>query len=159
MTKKDLQHELLPILNYLSEHDVTHHVLLEKQLNAKFPMGSPAIGKIKELVEAGLQSGWLCPREANGIRFGRIYKSTEESHGFVVDSVDMDRPGPGHTHPDGEIDLCFAIEGQPTFDGNPPGWTVYPPNSWYIPTVQNGRMAILYFLPNGSIRFEPKPKD
>jgi hypothetical protein len=69
----------------------------------------------------------------------------------------MAKPGPGHTHPNGEIDLCFAVSGAPRFDGNAPGWTVYPPNSWHVPTVEGGVMDILYFLPGGAIRFEPKP--
>ena len=69
----------------------------------------------------------------------------------------MSAPGPGHTHPNGEIDLCFAVDGAPTFDGHPPGWTVYPPGSWHVPTVAGGVMDILYFLPGGAIRFEPQP--
>ncbi|HJL17019.1 MAG TPA: DUF4863 family protein, partial [Sandaracinaceae bacterium LLY-WYZ-13_1] len=76
-----------------------------------------------------------------------------------IDCVHMDRPGPGHTHPNGEIDLCFAVRGEPTFDGHPPGWTVYPPGSWHVPTVEGGVMDILYFLPGGAIRFEPNPND
>ena len=60
--------------------------------------------------------------------------------------------------PDGR--LCFAlttVDGAPTFDGHPPGWTVYPPGSWHVPTVAGGVMDILYFLPGGAIRFEPQP--
>ena len=55
------------------------------------------------------------------------------------------------------MDLCFALDGDPTFDGNPPGWTVYGPESWHVPTVADGTMAILYFLPGGAIRFEERP--
>ena len=49
------------------------------------------------------------------------------------------------------------LDGEPRFDGNPPGWTVYPPGSWHIPTVTSGKMAILYFLPEGAMRFEAQP--
>ena len=33
--------------------------------------------------------------------------------------------GASHTHPNGEIDLSFPVEGQPRFDGRPAGWIVY----------------------------------
>ena len=62
---------------------------------------------------------------------------------------------PAHEHPRGEFDLCIPIDGHPTFDHKPAGWVVYGPKSWHIPTVRNGRMAILYFLPSGQIRFGP----
>ncbi len=65
--------------------------------------------------------------------------------------------GPGHTHERGEVDLCFVVDGDPRFDGNPAGWTVYPPGSWHRPTVTGGAMDILYFLPDGAIRFEERP--
>ncbi|MEC7947559.1 MAG: DUF4863 family protein, partial [Myxococcota bacterium] len=94
---------------------------------------------------------------AGGVRFGRLTKATTASRGFSIDAVDMNGPGPGHVHPNGEVDLCFALDGAPTFDGNPPGWTSYAPGSWHVPTVAGGRMAILYFLPDGAIRFGPRP--
>ena len=56
----------------------------------------------------------------------------------------------------GEFDLCFALSGAPTFDGHPPGWVVLPPNSWHVPTVAGGRMAILYFLPGGAFQMGPE---
>ena len=60
------------------------------------------------------------------------------------------------THPNGEVDLCFTVDGNPTFDGNAPGWTVYEPGSWHVPSVADGVMDILYFLPGGAIKFGPK---
>ena len=68
----------------------------------------------------------------------------------------MDKPGPGHEHPAGEFDLCFAVDAGARFDDRPEGWTVYPPGSWHVPTVTGGRMDILYFLPGGKIRFGPR---
>ena len=65
----------------------------------------------------------------------------------------MTAPGPMHVHPQGEIDLCFAEDGEPTFDGQPPGWVVYPPGSKHVPTVAGGKMLILYLLPGGAIEF------
>ena len=125
-------------------------------LEADLPLDSITLTLVRTLVELGLEEGWLCPKEAGGVRFGRLAKASPFTHGFSIDVVDMHGPGPGHTHPQGEIDLCFALEGAPTFDGRAPGWTVYGPGSWHVPTVSGGRMAILYFLPGGAIRFGPQ---
>lgn len=127
-------------------------------LNAALPLSSPTMRRVEALVAAGVREGWLCPREGGGLRYGRAAKATPATEDFSIDTVDMTAAGPGHLHPSGEIDLCFALEGTPTFDGNPPGWTVYPPGSWHVPTVSGGRMGILYFLPDGAIRFGPRPE-
>ena len=147
---------LVPVLDRLADVD-PGDAALAGRLNAELPVDSPALREIRAAVVAGLEAGWLTPREAGDVRFGRLAKATDESRGFSIDAVDMDGAGPGHTHPNGEIDLCFDLEGTPQFDGNPPGWTVYGPGSWHVPTVVGGRMAILYFLPGGAIRFEAKP--
>ncbi|HNC99809.1 MAG TPA: DUF4863 family protein [Myxococcota bacterium] len=46
------------------------------------------------------------------------------------------------------------MEGTPRFDGHGERWVVYPPGSRHIPTVAGGRMFILYFVPNGALRFD-----
>ncbi len=127
------------------------------RLTAELPLDSPAMTAVAKLVSEGLADGWMVPREGGGIRYGRLAKPTPDTHGFSIDAVDMSGPGPGHTHPAGEIDLCFALEGNPSFDGHPAGWVVLPPDSWHVPTVSGGRMGILYFLPGGEIHFGPKP--
>lgn len=147
---------LQPILDHLATLDPDDPEAAE-ELAETFPLDGPVLAQVRTLVELGVEEGWLTPRENGGIRFGRLAKASPATHGLVIDAVDMDLPGPGHTHPRGEFDLCFAIDGTPTFDGNPPGWTVYGADTWHVPTVQGGRMAILYFLPGGEIRFEPKP--
>jgi hypothetical protein len=123
-----------------------------------FPADGPVLKGLGALVRQGVVEGWLCEREANGVHFSRVASPTHEGTApMSIDAVHMDGPGPGHTHPDGEIDLCFAVSGTPTFDGQPAGWVVYPPGSWHIPTVAGGVMDILYFLPNGAMRFEAQP--
>ena len=102
------------------------------------------------VAQEAASAGWLLPKEAGGVKFGRIAKDLE---GFSVDAVLMSSPGPRHRHPNGEIDLCFALDGEPRFDGNPEGWTVYAPDSTHVPTVRGGTMLILYFLPGGAIEF------
>ena len=129
------------------------------QLNAALPLDSEPLQSLQSLMRQGVAAGWLCERENGGLRFGRVTKATDERTApLSIDAVHMDAPGPGHLHPAGEIDLCFAVSGDPTFDGNPPGWTVYPPGSWHVPTVAGGVMDILYFLPEGAIKFGPRPE-
>lgn len=148
---------LQPILDHLAELDPADPQAAA-HLAAAFPLDGTELRLVRTLVDLGLEEGWLCPRESGGVRFGRLAKAGPGTHGYSIDAVDMDGPGPGHTHPQGEFDLCFPIGGQPRFDGNAGGWTVYGPGTWHVPTVDGGRMAILYFLPQGAIRFEPRPE-
>ena len=147
---------LRPIVEVLKGIDANSASATE-QLNTLLPLDDPRIIAARTLVENGLTEGWLAPREAGGVKFGRVAKPSEGTHGFSIDAVEMSGPGPGHVHPNGEFDLSFALEGTPTFDGQPEGWIVLPPQSWHIPTVADGRMGILYFLPDGAIAFGPKP--
>ena len=106
-------------------------------------------------LRAAHAEGWATPKEAGGVRFGRVAKADPTLHGFSLDVVDMNGAAPGsHVHPRGELDLCLVLEGHPRFDGRAPGWVVYPPNSRHIPTVTGGRMLIAYFLPGGEIQFD-----
>jgi hypothetical protein len=152
--KADLLTSIGPILDYL---DSLGSWPSAETLNADFPIDGSIVTSLREKVLAGLEAGWLTPREANGLRFGRVAKSTPDSFGFTIDAVDMCGPGPGHTHPEGEFDLCFALTPNARFDGSSEGWVVYPPGSWHVPTVSEGRMVIFYFLPNGAIRFQSAP--
>ncbi len=127
---------------------------LEAWLNAEHSPASMTYGRLKQACEAGVAAGWLCDREGGGIRYGRIFKPSEELHGFSVDVVDMkDIAGPHHCHPNGEINLIMPIDGDAQFDGHPAGWLVCPPGSAHRPTVFNGRALVLYLLPQGSIEF------
>ncbi|MBL8617314.1 MAG: DUF4863 family protein [Deltaproteobacteria bacterium] len=148
---------LAPVLHAVEGVDLSDPQAVAADLGARFPLEGAALTTLRAALEAGLAGGWLTPREADGVRFGRLAKAGPETAGCSIDVVDMDGPGPGHTHPNGEIDLCFALSGAPTFDGRPPGWVVYGPQSWHTPTVRGGRMVIVYLLPGGAIRFEPAP--
>ncbi len=150
-----LDEALAPILEIVRGIDPADSGARAK-LDAALPYEAPPMRALRAIVREGVAAGWLASREANGVRFGRVRKAADEGD-LSIDCVHMDRPGPGHTHPNGEIDLCFAVDGSPTFDGRPPGWTVYPPGSWHVPTVAGGGMDILYFLPGGAIRFEGEP--
>ena len=149
---------LMPIIEALRAFDASDPEATAK-LNSLLPLHDPRIIAARGVVEQGLSEGWLTPREAGGIRFGRVAKPTADTHDFSIDAVDMDATGPGHTHPNGEFDLSFALSGDPRFEGQPEGWVVLPPGSWHVPTVTGGRMGILYFLPGGAIKFGPRPVD
>lgn len=127
---------------------------LDSWLNEECGVGTTTYRQVFELCKTGRADGWLCEREAGGIRYGRVFKPSPELHGFSVDVVDMDEiAGPHHTHPNGEIDLVMPLDGEACFDGRPSGWVVYSPGSAHRPTVTNGRALILYLLPQGRIEF------
>jgi hypothetical protein len=129
---------------------------LESHLNAQHGAGSELYEQIAEACKAGVRDGWLCNREGGGIRFGRVLKATDATHGFSVDVVDMaDIAGPHHVHPNGEIDLIMPLTADACFDGHPAGWCVYEAGSAHAPTVTRGRALVLYLLPQGAIQFSP----
>lgn len=148
---------LQPILQVLAGLDPADPDAAAR-LSERFPLGGPVMNELAVLFAKGVAEGWLCDRQGGpGISYSRIRKAGGEDD-LSIDAVRMDRPGPGHTHPNGEFDLCFAASGQPRFDGREPGWTVYAPGTWHVPTVTGGVMNILYFLPGGAIEFGPRPE-
>ena len=127
------------------------------RLNREHPAGGPTYEAIRAACAAGIASGWVCNREADGIRYGRVIKPGPETHGFSVDVVDMKScAGPHHVLPIGEIVLVMPVEGPATFDGCSAGWKVYEPGSDHFPTVRDGRALVLYLLPEGAIEFTGK---
>jgi Domain of unknown function (DUF4863) len=127
---------------------------LESELNATCPADSALFRDVFEACRAGIAAGWICNREAGGIRYGRVVKSGTLTHGFSIDVVEMsDIAGPHHRHPNGEIDLVMPLEGDARFDGRGAGWVVYGPGSAHRPTVSGGKALILYLLPDGAIEF------
>jgi hypothetical protein len=127
---------------------------LDDWLNQAHGAGSATYRQLKAACEAGVAEGWLANREGGGIKYGRIFKPSDDIQGFSVDVVDMkDIAGPHHTHPNGEIDLIMPIDGDAQFDNRPAGWCVYPAGSAHRPTVSHGRALVLYLLPQGAIEF------
>ena len=127
---------------------------LDEWLNANLGTHTSTYRELKQSCEEGVAQGWLCKYEGGGLRYGRIFKPTEDLHGFSVDVVDMENvAGPHHVHPQGEIDLIMPIDGNAQFDGRSSGWLVCPPASAHSPTVTQGRALVLYLLPKGEIEF------
>jgi len=152
MTRDDVISVLGPVLDVVRTIDPSDPSARDK-LEEALPLS--ALKELKALVRKAVAERVICDRETGPIRWSRVAKDLD---GWSVDAVHMSTPGPGHSHPLGEVDLCFAADGDPAFDGNPEGWTVYPPGSWHVPTVTGGAMDILYFLPEGAIRFEARPE-
>ena len=127
---------------------------LDEWLNTHLGTDTLTYRELKQSCEEGVAQGWLCKYEGGGLRYGRIFKPSEDLHGFSIDVVDMENvAGPHHVHPQGEIDLIMPIEGDAQFDGRAAGWLVCPPGSAHRPTVTQGRALVLYLLPNGEIEF------
>lgn len=127
---------------------------LQDWLNAEHGPDSKTFRRLEQSCREGVAEGWLCEREAGGIRYGRVFKPDDDLQGYSVDVVDMDDcVGPHHSHPNGEIDLVMPLEGDARFDGHAAGWVVYSPGSAHFPTVTGGRALVLYLLPDGSIEF------
>jgi hypothetical protein len=152
----ELRHALAPLFRHLSGVDPSDPTAAIA-LNRDLPLSSENMQSLFGHLQSGLEAGTLTPRGEDGMRYGRVCKASEDTHDFSVDAVHMNCPGPGHAHPNGEINLCFATGGNPAFDGEPPGWVVNAPGTWHVPTVTGGEMVILYFLPGGAIEFGPDP--
>jgi hypothetical protein len=127
---------------------------LEAELNAAYPADGAAFYDLFEACKQAIAAGWMCNREAGGVKFGRVIKPGDATHGFSVDVVEMkDLKGPHHRHPNGEIDMIMPLDAPAKFDGRGAGWLVYGPGSAHHPTVTEGRALVLYLLPQGAIEF------
>jgi hypothetical protein len=122
-------------------------------LSEALPFDGPDVQRILGLCRDGIADGWLVPRSAGpSVLFGRLAK---DMGGYAVDTVVMeDASGLGHTHTRGEINMCFALNGEPRFDGHAPGWVVFPPGSHHVPTVEGGTMLFIYFTPGGEVEWD-----
>jgi hypothetical protein len=127
---------------------------LEADLNRQFPADSDVFRAVQDACHAGIVAGWMCNREHAGIKYGRVVKPCEATHGFSVDVVEMENVAGGHhRHPNGEIDLIMPLRGAAEFDGHGAGWLVYGPGTAHVPTVVGGKALVLYLLPQGAIEF------
>lgn len=152
MDKADLHQQVEDITARIAGHALDS--TLQQWLNTEYGPGSAAFTQLQRTCEDGVAAGWLCQREAGGIRFGRVFKPEEALHGFSVDVVDMnDIAGPHHVHPNGEIDMIMPLDAGARFDGQGAGWLVYAAGSAHPPTVSGGRALVLYLLPGGAIEF------
>ena len=152
MTPEEFRALIAPLTQALAGKPLD--AALDDWLNTHHGVTSPTYQNLKAACITGVAEGWLCKYEGGGLRYGRIFKPSEELHGFSIDVVDMENiAGPHHVHPQGEIDLIMPITEGALFDGRPAGWMVTPAGSAHSPTVTQGRALVLYLLPGGAIRF------
>ena len=124
-----------------------------RELSKRFDPAGPAAAKLNARLRELLDAGEIANRGALPVKYGRVCKATPESAEFSIDVVHMNGAGPEHRHPKGELNYCVALDGQPTFMGQPAGWVVEPPGSQHVPSVAGGTMLIVYLLPEGRIEF------
>lgn len=143
----------LPLLEAAQGLDLSSPAAARAELARRFDPAGPGAVALNAALKALLESGQIATRGALPVKFGRVAKAGEATLGFSIDVVHMTGPGPLHRHPNGEVNWCVELEGQPTFDGHAPGWVVFPPESKHVPTVAGGAMLIVYLLPEGAIEF------
>lgn len=150
MNRETLLGRLEPLLQVLSGLDAGVPASAAHRLNAE------DWSELAEAAKEALREGWLVTKPAGPhVSFGRLSKPSPETCNFSIDAVVMDGPAPApHTHLTGEFDFSIPLEGNPRFDGHGEPWFVYPPGSRHLPTVTGGKMLILYFVPEGKVRFE-----
>ncbi|MFT7519860.1 MAG: hypothetical protein ACI9MC_002004 [Kiritimatiellia bacterium] len=149
-SRDDLLSALQPALLAVKDLDLSHAANAERALSSTY--SDAEFGSLAALVHAAVKDGWMTPRKATEtLLFGRIAKPSDATFDLSIDAVNMEGVGAAHTHPRGEVSLCFHLSGEPLFDGHGGRWVVKEPGTRHAPTVTGGRMAILYFLPGGAI--------
>ncbi len=153
MSVDDFEKLITRVTDFLGQQTIEPS--LAEALNAKFPAAGEDFSALAALCRQGIDEGWLCEREAGGIRYGRIFKPSPALGGFSVDVVLMKdlKGGPHHRHPEGEIDMVMPVTAGAEFDGHGEGWCVYAAGSAHHPTVTGGEAVVLYLLPGGAIEF------
>jgi hypothetical protein len=142
-----------PLIDAARGVDLTDAAAAETELAHRLDPESDAAKALNTELARLLEEGKVAERGELPVRFGRVAKAGPETDGFSIDVVLMTGPGPRHRHPNGEVDWCMALDGEPTFDGRAPGWVVCPTDSTHVPTVAGGTMLIVYLLPDGAIEF------
>ena len=142
-----------PLIDAARGVDLSKPAAARDALRARLDPASAEARALNQKLRALLDEGRIADRGAMPVKFGRVTKATPESDDFSIDVVHMDGAGPHHVHPNGEVNWCVALDGEPRFDGEAPGWVVMPPGSGHVPTVAGGRMLIVYLLPQGRIEF------
>lgn len=148
----ELKSLLAPISTLVPTLDLSDPNSAEAALRHAFPPASDAVAAIERAARAALAAGAIAHRGEAPMRFSRVIKPEADAGGAAVDCVYMeDCAGPAHTHPNGEVVLCFPDAPGATFDGRADTWVVLPPASRHTPTVAGGSMLLLYWLPEGAV--------
>jgi hypothetical protein len=142
-----------PLLEAAQGLDLTKPAEARAALHKRLDPSSARAATLRTSLLRLYEEGKIAQNGALPVRWGRAAKATPETLDQSIDVVVMNGPGPLHRHPLGEVNYCIALEGSPRFDGQEPGWVVFPPESRHVPTVSGGTMLIVYLLPKGQIEF------
>jgi hypothetical protein len=143
-----------PLIDAAAGLELHDAVAARAELDRRLDPGGPAARDVATSLRALLAEGRIADRGVPPVRWSRVAKAGPETRDQSIDVVCMSGAGPRHVHPNGEVNFCIALDGEPRFDGQPAGWVVLPPGSGHVPTVEGGTMLIVYLLPGGAIRFE-----
>jgi hypothetical protein len=150
----DLATLLAPVSTFVVGLDLASREAAEAALVRRFPPGGEELVRIEAAARAALAAGRIANRGEPHMRFSRVVKPKDDVAGCAIDCVYMDDcEGPAHTHPNGEVVLCFPDQAAATFDGVRGTWVVLPKGSRHTPTVRGGSMLILYWLPDGAVEW------
>jgi hypothetical protein len=143
-----------PLFDAAAGLDLSDTRAARDELDRRLDPSGEVAKKIGEDLGAPLTAGKIADRGELPVRWSRVAKAGPDTRDLSIDVVLMTGPGPRHRHPGGEVNFCLALEGSPRFDGQEPGWVVFPPGSSHVPTVEGGTMLIVYLLPGGQIEFD-----
>ncbi|GJM22130.1 MAG: hypothetical protein DHS20C15_20450 [Planctomycetota bacterium] len=150
---KSLLNALQSPLSAAAAVDLTAADDARASLERSYPSNGDDARALRTLLLEAVEAGVICDRGDEPVRYSRLAKPSDATRDFSIDFVLMSGPGIPHRHPRGEINLCFATEGDARFDGQPEGWVTFAPDSRHIPTVSQGTMLIVYFLPGGDVEW------
>lgn len=142
-----------PLLEAAAGLDLSEPARVRAELVRRFDPHGPRGKELALALQGLLAEGRIAERGELPVKWGRVAKAAPETLGFSIDVVLMNGAGPRHRHPRGEVNFCIAVDGAPSFDGEPPGWVVLPPASDHVPTVSGGTMLIVYLLPDGAVEW------
>jgi len=142
-----------PLLEAAHGLDLSNPANARAELTRRLDPSSARAQQLRTSLLRLYEEGKIAANGALPVRWGRAAKAAPETLEQSIDVVVMNGPGPLHRHPLGEVNYCIAMEGSPLFDGQEPGWVVFPPESRHVPTVSGGTMLIVYLLPKGQIEF------
>ena len=143
-----------PLLEAAAGLDLTQPEVARAELARRLDPEGQAAERVNAGLLALLEEGRIAERGEPPVRWGRVCKATADTLEQSIDVVVMSGPGPRHTHPEGEVNWCVPLEGEPAFERCRRGWVVMPPGSAHVPAVEGGRMLIVYLLPGGKIEFQ-----
>lgn len=143
-----------PLLDAARGVDLSDPSKARSELARKLDPAGAVATKLRAELTALLEEGRIAERGSLPVKWGRVAKAGAETDGFSIDVVLMNGAGPRHRHPNGEVNFCIALDGDPRFDGEKAGWVVLPPDSAHVPTVSGGTMLIVYLLPQGAVEWQ-----